>query len=328
MVNARSRFVWYELMTTNMEGAATFYSRVVGWQTSDRSQPGAPYALFTVGGVSVSGLMDLSVEAQEVGARPSWIGYIGTDNIDASADRIERLGGTVQVPPTEIPKVSRFSVVADPQGAPIGLLQWLLPAKAQGSLHSTMGGVRWHELLVPDVDAAFRFYGELFGWPKADSAAGDPGEYHLLSMGGETLGAIFGQRSFVGSSFVALLLYRRGSRPGFRARRGGRGTVWRARRKSLASAGLRTARTHRGSCSRWWESGAAIQVAAPGLSRPPGPANGLGCRSRGSCGSGNGAERACVRRVPGRPSVCQAAIRPWLISRCGLLIKVNTSRAM
>ena len=200
MVNARSRFVWYELMTTNMEGAATFYSSVVGWQTRDRSQPGAPYALFTVGGVSVSGLMDLSVEAQEVGARPSWIGYIGTDNIDASADRIERLGGTVQVPPTEIPKVSRFSVVADPQGAPIGLLQWLLPAKAQGSLHSTMGGVRWHELLVPDVDAAFRFYGELFGWRKADSAAGDPGEYHLLSMGGETLGAIFGQRSFVGSA--------------------------------------------------------------------------------------------------------------------------------
>jgi len=201
MVNARSGFVWYELMTTNMEGAATFYSSVVGWQTADRSQPGAPYALFTVGRVTVSGLMDLSAEARRMGARPSWIGYIGTDDVGASTDRIERLGGTVQVPPTEIPNVSRFSVLADPQGAPVGLLQWLLPSKAQGSLHSTMGGVRWHELLVPDGEAAFRFYGELFGWQKADAAEGNSGEYQLLSMGGETVGAIFGERSFVGSAF-------------------------------------------------------------------------------------------------------------------------------
>ena len=201
MVNARSRFVWYELMTTNMERAATFYSSVVGWQTRDQSQPGAPYVLFTVGGVSVSGLMDLSAEAWRMGARPSWIGYIGTDNIGASADRIERLGGTVLVPPTEIPKVSRFSVVADPQGAPVGLLQWLLPSKAQESGLSTVGGVRWHELLAPDGVAAFRFYGELFGWQKADTAEGDAGEYQLLSMGGETLGAIFGPRGFVGSAF-------------------------------------------------------------------------------------------------------------------------------
>ena len=222
MVNARSRFVWYELMTTNMERAATFYSSVVGWQTRDQSQPGAPYVLFTVGGVSVSGLMDLSAEAWRMGARPSWIGYIGTDNIGASADRIERLGGTVLVPPTEIPKVSRFSVVADPQGAPVGLLQWLLPSKAQESGLSTVGGVRWHELLAPDGVAAFRFYGELFGWRKADTAAGDPGEYQLLSMGGETLGAIFGQRSFVGSAFWLFYFIVADHRPGFRARRGGR----------------------------------------------------------------------------------------------------------
>jgi hypothetical protein len=32
--------------------------------------------------------------------------------------------------------------------------------------------------------------------------------------------------------------------------------------------------------------------------------------------------------ILGRPSVCQAAIRPWLISRRRLLMRVNTSRAM
>jgi uncharacterized protein len=201
MLKARSRFVWYELMTTDMEGAATFYSSVVGWQTADRSQPCAPYALFTVGGISVCGLMDISAEARRIGARPSWIGYIGTDDVGASADRIERRGGTVLVPPTEISNVSRFSVVADPQGAPVGLLEWLLPSKAQESAFPTVSGVRWHELLTRDGEAAFRFYSELFGWQKAGTAEGDPAEYHLLSMGGETLGAIFGQRGFIGSAF-------------------------------------------------------------------------------------------------------------------------------
>jgi predicted enzyme related to lactoylglutathione lyase len=31
MVNSHGRFVWYELMTTNIETAKAFYADVVGW---------------------------------------------------------------------------------------------------------------------------------------------------------------------------------------------------------------------------------------------------------------------------------------------------------
>ena len=31
---ARGRFVWYDLMTTDPEGAAAFYGKVVGWGTA------------------------------------------------------------------------------------------------------------------------------------------------------------------------------------------------------------------------------------------------------------------------------------------------------
>ena len=57
MADSHGRFVWYELMTTDMEAARTFYADVVGWGTQDASMPGMAYTLFTAGGTSVSGLM-------------------------------------------------------------------------------------------------------------------------------------------------------------------------------------------------------------------------------------------------------------------------------
>ena len=47
MVNSHGRFVWYELMTTDMEGAKAFYANVVGWGARGASMPGPAYSLFT-----------------------------------------------------------------------------------------------------------------------------------------------------------------------------------------------------------------------------------------------------------------------------------------
>ena len=60
MANLHGRFVWYELLTTDMEAAAAFYTDVVGWGRRDDSMPGRAYNVFTVGEAPVSGLMMLS----------------------------------------------------------------------------------------------------------------------------------------------------------------------------------------------------------------------------------------------------------------------------
>src|ERR1700722_5773103 len=129
MADSHGRFAWYELMTTDMEAAKAFYATVVGWGTRDASMPGMAYTLFTVGDVAVSGLMNLTPEAKTMGAEPRWIGYVGVKDVDATADRIKHLGGAVHVPPTEIPDVIRFSIVADPQTATLALVQQLNPAQ-------------------------------------------------------------------------------------------------------------------------------------------------------------------------------------------------------
>src|ERR1039457_2381117 len=98
VVDSHGRFVWYELATTDLEAAKAFYTNVVVWDAREASMPGMAYILFTAGEASVSGLMNLPEDARNIGAKPRWIGYVGVDDVDATVDRVNQLGGAVHVP--------------------------------------------------------------------------------------------------------------------------------------------------------------------------------------------------------------------------------------
>jgi uncharacterized protein len=201
MVDSHGRFVWYELMTTDVEAAEAFYASVIGWGTRNASTPDTPYILFTVGEVSVGGLMNLSPEARTMGAEPRWIGYVGVNDVDATADRIKDLGGAVHIPPTNIPNNSRFSVVVDPQMATLALVQHVNPGQEEPAEVGKPGRVGWHELLAADWEKAFAFYSDLFDWQKADADSDPMGTYQLFSAGGQTLGGMFTKPPMVSVPF-------------------------------------------------------------------------------------------------------------------------------
>jgi uncharacterized protein len=190
-VGSHGRFLWYELVTTDMTAAQAFYADVVGWGAQDASMPGQPYVLFTAAGASVSGLMRLPEDARKLGFRPGWLGYVGVEDVDAAARRITQLGGTVQVPPKDIPNISRVAVAVDPQMATIALFKWLKPGPERPADLSRPGRVGWHELLAADWEKVWDFYGELFGWQKADTDVSAMGTYQLFSAGGVTIGGMF-----------------------------------------------------------------------------------------------------------------------------------------
>ncbi|MFL6806868.1 MAG: VOC family protein [Xanthobacteraceae bacterium] len=190
MVNSHGRFAWYELMTTDVEAAKAFYTKVMGWGAWEAVVPGMPYTLLTAGQAAVGGLMDLPEDARKMGVGPAWIGYVGVNDVDAAADRVKRLGGVVQVPPTDVPNVSRFSVFTDPQTARLALFKWLNPGQEQPAEPGAPGRVGWHELFAADWEKALAFYNELFGWQKADADVGELGTYQLFSAGGQTIGGM------------------------------------------------------------------------------------------------------------------------------------------
>jgi predicted enzyme related to lactoylglutathione lyase len=187
----RGRFVWYDLMTTDIEAAKAFYTAVVGWGTQLWEAPGMSYTMWTVGDRPIGGTMKLPDEAVAGGARPHWLAYVTVPDVDATVARARELGATVMVPPADIPTVGRYAVLADPQGALIA------PYKPESSTPEPegmppVGEFSWHELATPDPEAAFGFYADLFGWEKtSEFDMGEMGIYQLYGRRGMTLGGIY-----------------------------------------------------------------------------------------------------------------------------------------
>jgi predicted enzyme related to lactoylglutathione lyase len=186
-----NNFVWYELMTSDAKAAEGFYRTVVGWTAQDSGQAGMDYTLLLAGEVPTAGLMTLPKEACDAGAKPGWTGYVGVDDVDAYAGRVTKAGGAVHVPPTDIPNVGRFAMVADPQGAVFCLFKGTSEMPQSAPDPNKPGQVGWHELMAVDGGKAFEFYAGLFGWTKDEAIdMGAMGRYQLFAAGGPAIGGM------------------------------------------------------------------------------------------------------------------------------------------
>ena len=185
---ARGRFLWYDTLTTDIDGAIAFYTSVVGWETQTWNALGTPYQMWAVGDRAVGGLMKMPPGDPNP---PHWLGYIGTPDVDATTSRASALGARVLLKPTEIPTVGKYSIMCDPQGAEFAAFapESQMPPATAGP---QVGDFTWHELATTDIDAAFSFYAELFGWVKKNAMdMGPAGLYQEYGIGADTLGGMY-----------------------------------------------------------------------------------------------------------------------------------------
>ena len=190
----RGRFCWYELATTDTEAAKRFYTEVIGWGTKVFEGEFGRYDMWTVGDKQVGGLMELPKEARAKGAPPYWLGYIHSTDVDGDVRKTSELGGRTLVPPTDIPTVGRFAVVADPQGATIAFFapSEEPPPESAKPTGEGAGEFCWHELATSDPDKAFKFYKLLFGWKQIEAMdMGPAGVYQICGRGEEKYGGIY-----------------------------------------------------------------------------------------------------------------------------------------
>ena len=110
-------FGWFEPTTTDANGAQKFYSALFGWEAVKYPMEGMDYTVLKVNGDETGGIMSMPPEVQ--GMPPMWSIYITVKDVDATARQVEKLGGKIVRPPMDIPKIGRFCVLQDPQGATI-----------------------------------------------------------------------------------------------------------------------------------------------------------------------------------------------------------------
>jgi predicted enzyme related to lactoylglutathione lyase len=186
-----SKFVWYELMTTDMAAAEAFYRQAIGWTAEDAGMPGMSYTIFSAGETSVAGLMDLPDMVRQSGGGPTWIGYVGVEDVDAGAAALTKASGAVYRPPSDIPGVGRFAIVGDPQGAVFALFKSVPGMERPAVAPHTPGHGGWHELHANDHKAVFAFYAKLFGWTKGEALdMGTIGTYQIFAAGESMIGGM------------------------------------------------------------------------------------------------------------------------------------------
>lgn len=119
-----SSFVWNELMSVDAEASVKFYRAIGGFDHKAQDMgPIGTYHLLMTGEVPRAGIMNRMSPQQP----HAWTPYVQVASADATTEKAKRLGATIAVPPDDIPGVGRFSILIDPLGATIGLMQ---PPKA------------------------------------------------------------------------------------------------------------------------------------------------------------------------------------------------------
>ncbi|GAB3611114.1 VOC family protein [Humibacter ginsengiterrae] len=108
----------FEITARDSEAAVKFYSELFGWTTQPAE--GGGYALVDTGGGE--GAIPGGIGQPEHGDVPRTTVYVRVDDLQASLDKAVELGGSVLVPPTQLPAdYGWFAILADPEGTPVGL---------------------------------------------------------------------------------------------------------------------------------------------------------------------------------------------------------------
>jgi uncharacterized protein len=177
-VTAAGEFVWHDLVTQEPAAARAFYGALFGWtfEAGEGIDPG--YTIIKHDGRPIGGLV-VPKSKQGSEAVAQWLAYVVVADVDKSAAAFRQAGGQVFRGPLNARKDLRVAVVADAQGAPLGLASRgpNVDAERPPGLHRWL----WMEYVARDPGAALKFYAEAIGFRHEVSEVRQSFTYYLLS---------------------------------------------------------------------------------------------------------------------------------------------------
>ncbi len=168
--------VWFDLQTPDAKAAIGFYSKLFGW--TSKGDPEGSHVGWHNGDNQFGG-----IGKPQGGAPAHWLGYIETDALEGTVDRAKKMGAKVFAGPMSIGEGGDIAVVADPQGAVIGLYEGGKGHEGWEPRKSEPGDFGWAELGTSDIGGARAFYGENFGWKTGEPMPMPEGVYHMFVKG-------------------------------------------------------------------------------------------------------------------------------------------------
>jgi predicted enzyme related to lactoylglutathione lyase len=115
-------FSWSELLTNDIEGAKAFYGEIFGWHFKEGKVSNTPYTVIEVAGEEIGGISPLPSQSPTM--PPTWGTYVTVEDVEATLQKVEALGGKILMSPIAIPPAACFALIQDPQGANLAVISY------------------------------------------------------------------------------------------------------------------------------------------------------------------------------------------------------------
>ena len=116
-------WIWSSLLTSDPDADAAFYQKLFNYEVFELpSNPGIQHLLLASDDYARASVNTLPVKSPK--AHPHWLNYVRVEDAVKMSAKVVALGGRVLVKPQVDRHGGKVAVVADPLGAPFGLLEW------------------------------------------------------------------------------------------------------------------------------------------------------------------------------------------------------------
>ncbi|MFB7504785.1 VOC family protein [Streptomyces broussonetiae] len=115
--------VWVELHTGDPESAVGFYHRLFGWRSAEMKAPGMTYRVLSIAAGDQQEGSFGGVAPLQDSPQARWMPYFAVADVDATATAVQDNGGTVLMPPSDLPDVGRVAWLTDPTQAAFAVLK-------------------------------------------------------------------------------------------------------------------------------------------------------------------------------------------------------------
>ncbi len=116
-------WIWSSLITSDPDTDAAFYQTLFDYEVFDLpANDGAKHLMFASDSYARASANTL--HANRPNAHPHWLNFVRVEDAERMTAKVVELGGRVLVEPRIDRHGGKVAVVADPLGAPFGLLEW------------------------------------------------------------------------------------------------------------------------------------------------------------------------------------------------------------
>jgi predicted enzyme related to lactoylglutathione lyase len=175
------KWVWSELLTGDPDRAAAFYGAVFGWTFSRRGAGERAYRLARRDGLPVAGVLRIADGRDGRTPAARWIGMMSVPDVDAAVALAGTEGGRTLVGPTTQLGRGKVALLADPEGAPFGVIR-----AVDGDPPDTdpaAGAWLWRELWAADPGRMSAWYRALGHYTRRRVSSSNDRDEWLLAAG-------------------------------------------------------------------------------------------------------------------------------------------------